>query len=156
EFITWWAFGFLLQQLVTVAIAAARRQPLPKLSFRRGALVLAGSFVALSAMLWAARWYQTRAIEPVMQQYVGAQVDPFTRDGGPKRPVPGAGRSPDGDVERGAVPGGVEAEVPVPAVAHRFRARRRAQAWIAADADADFSAGVRYVSGSHCRRRPER
>jgi hypothetical protein len=86
EFITWWAFGFLLQQTVTLAVARVRGRPgpMPALpALRKSALVLAGSFVALAGALWIARWYQEAAMEPLVQQYVSAQRDAVPLDEGP-------------------------------------------------------------------------
>jgi len=99
EFIAWWAFGFLLQQLVTRLVALVRKRPAPALTLagmRRSALVLAGVFGALVASLWIARWYQEAALEPVMQQYVKAQLDQVTTDEGPgklQRVRPAAART---------------------------------------------------------------
>ena len=78
EFITWWAFGFLLQQFVSAIVARVRKQPhpLPSLAaIRRAALVLGGSVVALWAVLGLARLYQQSQLEPVIGQYVKAQLD---------------------------------------------------------------------------------
>jgi hypothetical protein len=78
EFITWWAFGFLLQQAVTWIVATVRRQPGPSLSpprLRRAALVMGGTFAALVAVLWLARWYQSEQMDGLIQQYANAQTD---------------------------------------------------------------------------------
>jgi len=86
EFITWWAFGFLLQAIVTHVIARVRKRPPPALTaagMRRSALVIGGSCGALVGVLWIARWYQEASLDPLIQQYVKAQVDPVVTDEGP-------------------------------------------------------------------------
>jgi len=78
EFITWWAFGFLLQQLATAIVARARKRPvaLPsRVGFQRAALVLGGCAAALWAALVVTRFYQTRAMAPLIRQYAEADVD---------------------------------------------------------------------------------
>ncbi len=83
EFITWWAFGFLLQQVVTAIVARARKQPHPAFApgaVRRASLVLGGSVVALWAVLAVARLYQQSALEPLMEQYTNAQLDQVFSD----------------------------------------------------------------------------
>ena len=87
EFITWWALGFLVQQLVTRVVAVVRKRPAPTLTMaalRRSALALAGSWAVLFACLWIGRWYQDAALEPLMQQYVHAQLEEL-----PVEPVAG-------------------------------------------------------------------
>ena len=88
EFITWWAFGFLLQQIVTAIVARVRRQPHPLPSrdaVRRAALVLGGSFVALWALLAVARLYQQSTLEPLVEQYTRAQLDQIFTDDTPDK-----------------------------------------------------------------------
>jgi hypothetical protein len=80
EFITWWAIGFLLQQLAKVTTARVLKRPvtLPSpLAFRRAALVMCGSMAALWLSLVAARFYQAKAMASLMQQYATADVDPI-------------------------------------------------------------------------------
>src|ERR1043166_2161826 len=58
EVITWWAFGFLVQQLGSALVRVVRHQPpaLPTAAaMRRSALALSGVFVALVISLWLAR-----------------------------------------------------------------------------------------------------
>ena len=83
EFITWWAFGFLLQQLVIAVVARVRKRPHPfpsRDAVRRAALVLGGSVVALWALLAVARLYQQSALEPLVEQYTNAQLDQIFTD----------------------------------------------------------------------------
>ncbi len=101
EFITWWAIGFLIQRAAAVAVALVRRRPVPvppPAAFKRAALVLAGSFAALFAALWIARWYQESALDPLIQQYVGAQAEQVLSDEGPgkvQRIPPAAAKATD-------------------------------------------------------------
>jgi hypothetical protein len=78
EFITWWALGFLLQQLATAIAARASKRPvaLPSpAAFRRAALVLGGCAAALWMALVIARLYQARSMAPLMQQYATSDVE---------------------------------------------------------------------------------
>jgi hypothetical protein len=77
EFITWWAVGFLVQQLVSALVARVRHQPagLPAASFRRAGLVMAGVFVALVGSLWLARVYQHARMQPLVAAYANAERD---------------------------------------------------------------------------------
>jgi hypothetical protein len=78
EFITWWALGFLLQQLATAVAARVSRRPVALPSpraFRRASLVLGGCASALWIALVTARLYQTRSMAPLMQQYATADVE---------------------------------------------------------------------------------
>ena len=86
EFITWWALGFLVQQIATVVAARVRRRPTPALtvaSLGRSALVVTGCFAALFLALWIARWYQQSALAPLMQQYADASFDDVITRKGP-------------------------------------------------------------------------
>ena len=79
EFITWWALGFLVQQLATAIAARWLRRPLALPSahaFRRAALMLGGCVAALWVALVVARLYQARSMAPLIQQYAKADVEP--------------------------------------------------------------------------------
>ena len=87
EFITWWAFGFLVQQIATAVVARVRRRPgttpLTSASLRRSVLVVVGSFASLFLALWIARWYQESALEPLMRQYARVLLDEIRTGDGP-------------------------------------------------------------------------
>src|SRR6185436_5573235 len=87
EFITWWAFGFLVQQIATAVVARVRRRPgttpLTPASLRRSVLVVGGSFASLFLALWIARWYQESALEPLMRQYARVLLDEIRTVDGP-------------------------------------------------------------------------
>jgi hypothetical protein len=80
EFITWWAAAFILQALVTELwpLWTARRETRHGFSVRqvsRAALVLAGGFVALLAIMWTARVYQQATVRSLLDRYLSAAKD---------------------------------------------------------------------------------
>jgi len=80
EFITWWAFGFLLQQAVASGVALVRHDPRAFPSpaqLRRAALVLSAVFVSLVTSLWLARLYQHASLAPLVDAYVKAEREPL-------------------------------------------------------------------------------
>lgn len=86
EFITWWAFGFLVHHIVAAVVLRLRRRPTPSLplsALRRSVLVVSASFATLFVALWIARWYQESAVEPLIQQYAGAALDEAVTETGP-------------------------------------------------------------------------
>jgi len=86
EFITWWAFGFLVQQIAAQIVARVRRRPARTLTveaLKRSVLVVGASFATLLAALWIARWYQESALEPLMQRYASASLDEVVTSKGP-------------------------------------------------------------------------
>jgi len=78
EFMTWWAMGFLAQQLVLHWRAAGGRwramadRIRSGYAWRRGAAVLAAAAAGLLIVLWTARGYQQRQVVRLFQQYVDA------------------------------------------------------------------------------------
>ena len=83
EIITWWAIGFLVQQIVTLVVDRFRRRPFQmpaRAAMRRAGAILGGVFVMLVASLWLARLYQHAAIAPLVHAYVTAERSPLATD----------------------------------------------------------------------------
>lgn len=94
EFMTWWAAGFLIDQMA-VALWSLRgglpSRAVLAAGARRVALVVAIAVVATTGTLALARWYQQGRATSLFEAYLAAPKTPLTLPGGglPAAPAPG-------------------------------------------------------------------
>jgi hypothetical protein len=84
EFITWWAFGFLVHR-AAVALWSLRRGLPPATVMARGlgrsAALAAATAVFVTGVLGVARWYQRRQAWAIFDAYIAAPKMPLAADG---------------------------------------------------------------------------